>query len=205
LIRSVDEAGCKTRSNGAPEAVASSGTTLEWRPSAAVSILWTVLGGILTVFAVILFGLFYIIAVQSEPPETFAFNILALLGLAAVVLLVHEGFHGLAALYYGARPTFGAAMLHKFVPALYCTVEGHRFTRGQFIVFALAPLAGISVLGMLAMVVTPWGLWIVFPLAINFGGAIGDLWMTWLVLRQPPDTEIEDLKDGLRFHYATPV
>jgi hypothetical protein len=190
------------QADGNSEQTVADSATFEWRPSTIVTIMWTVLGGLLVILGIFLFGLFYVLLARPEPPESFTLDLIVLILLAAAVMLLHEAFHGLAALYYGGRPTFGAAVLHKIVPVLYCTVEGHRFSRGQFAVFALAPIVGISVLGMVAMLLTPWGLWIIFPLAINFGGAIGDLWMTWLVLREPPGTQVEDLKDGIRFHYS---
>lgn len=201
----VIEAKRERQSGDSSRSTSDSWRTHEWRPTKAVSIMWTILGALLTMLGVIIFGLFYIVLVPTEPPDTFTFNAIYLVLIAAGVLAVHEGFHGLAAVYYGGRPTFGATMLHKFVPVLYCTVEGHMFTRGQFSAFALAPLVGISALGMLAMIVTPWGLWIIFLLAMNFGGSIGDISMTWLVARQPAGTMVEDMKDGVRFHYPQPA
>jgi hypothetical protein len=41
---------------------------------------------------------------------------------------------------------------------------------------------------------------LVLPLAINLGGAIGDLWMAGMLLRSESGTMIEDHKDGLRFY-----
>jgi hypothetical protein len=94
-------------------------------------------------------------------------------------------------------------MLHKVLPVFYCTTPGHLFARWQFAVFALAPLVGISLVGVLAIVLSPWGLWIVFPLAINFGGAVGDLWFIGLLLRQPGGTLVEDRREGVVFHYPS--
>jgi hypothetical protein len=171
-----------------------------WTPSGAVAIAWNVLGAVLAVVSLVPFLVLYgVTADQSESIEI-SFNILAVLAGAISVLILHEVIHGLIARWYGGRPKFGAVLLNKFLPAFYCTVPGHLFTKREFIIFALAPLVLISVAGSLILMLTSVGAWLILALAFNVGGAIGDLWMTGLVIRQPSGTLIEDERYGITIH-----
>jgi hypothetical protein len=49
--------------------------------------------------------------------------------------------------------------------------------------------------------VAPFGAWLVVPLGLHFGGAVGDLWATGLMLSQPRGTLIEDTTTGVIFHH----
>ncbi|MCA9860416.1 MAG: DUF3267 domain-containing protein, partial [Thermomicrobiales bacterium] len=70
---------------------------------------------------------------------------LILAGILTVALVVasmgiHEWIHGLAIRRAGGTPTYGARLVGNVMPVLYCTADGHLFTRTQFIGIALAPL-----------------------------------------------------------------
>src|SRR5437667_30789 len=67
----------------------------------------------------------------------------ALLALIAMGAL-HEAIHGAVMALCGHRPVFGVKYL---VLALYAAAPGQRFTRGQWLTVALAPLVVISVVG----------------------------------------------------------
>ncbi len=121
------------------------------------------------------------------------------LALIVVVAVLHEGVHGLLILIFGARPIFGAGMASKTLPVLYCTTAGHRFSRWQYVLIAIAPFVLISVGGGLLVAWLPLGGWLVGPLAFNVSGAIGDLWVAGLTLAQPPGTLVEDRKAGVAF------
>jgi hypothetical protein len=47
-----------------------------------------------------------------------------------------------------------------------------------------------------------WGGWLVLPAAFHLSGCIGDFAMVAMVARQPRNTTIEDLPNGVRFHAA---
>ncbi len=85
------------------------------------------------------------------------------------------------------------------MPAFYATSVGHRFTRAQYLGVAAAPAIAISVVGFL-LCFQPWGGYLIVPLAIHLGGCVGDAFAFWRVLREPPGTTFEDLRDGIRFH-----
>jgi Putative zincin peptidase len=124
-----------------------------------------------------------------------------LLPVAVIALLViaHEAIHGLVMLGFGARPRFGAMLVGRVMPAVYATSEGHRFTRAQYLTVAAAPAVTLSVLGFGACF-GPWGGYLILPLAFHLGGCVGDGFASRRVLREPPGTECEDLRDGIRFH-----
>jgi hypothetical protein len=126
-------------------------------------------------------------------------EILLVVAITAVLLLVHEGIHGLVMLAFWARPTFGVVLVGRVLPALYATSVGHRFSRGQYLTVAATPAVVISVLGFL-LCFGPWGGYLIVPLAIHLGGCVGDFFACGRVLHEPADTEFEDLQDGIRFH-----
>lgn len=123
-------------------------------------------------------------------------NVLALLVLVSAILIPHEWLHGLAIRYYGGKPRYGVGLAHFILPYAYATTD-HRFTRNQFIVVLLTPLVVLTLLGVPLMLVFEWG-WIALPLAANAGGAVGDLWMTLVLLGYPAHVTAEDHKSGFR-------
>jgi hypothetical protein len=189
----------------------------EFKPSLGISIVWNVLGTIMIFVGFFLFT--YIYAQIGDGSGTTSFvesgaddenvfylefrvvEVLPLIVVTLLVLVAHEAIHGLAFRFFGGRPKFGAALIQKVLPVLYCTAPGYFFTRSQFSVIILAPLIVISVVGIALMPFVGNGLLIVIPLALNFAGAIGDVWMFGMLMWKRSDVQVEDLKDGLRFHY----
>lgn len=115
------------------------------------------------------------------------------------VLLLHEWIHGLAIQWAGYKPRYGAKPT-KFV--LYATTDEGLFGRRAFIVFALAPLVVITGLCLLLMLFLPEPLlWLAgVCMVINIGGAVGDVWSVWVVLRYAPDALIRDEADSFRIY-----
>jgi hypothetical protein len=124
------------------------------------------------------------------------FDLLALLLVGTLVVLPHEWLHGLAIRYYGGTPRYGVGVSHFVMPYAYATTD-HRFGRNQFAVVLLAPLVGISLVGVPLMALTGWG-WLVLPLAANAGGAVVDCWMLLTVLGYPAHVTVEDHETGVR-------
>ena len=123
-------------------------------------------------------------------------GLLVLFVMAIVVIAPHELLHGLAISYYGGKPRYGVGLAHFVLPYAYATAD-HSFTRNQFIVIALAPLVGLTAIGIALMAAFEWS-WLIFPLAANAAGAVGDCWMVLTVLGYPAHTRIEDSKTGLQ-------
>lgn len=119
--------------------------------------------------------------------------------LIAGVIPLHEGLHGLAILWAGHKPRFGM-MLSK--GAFYATADDALFRRNVFIVIALAPLVGITLLGLALTVLLPddLGYYAALLVALNAGSAIGDVWMTRAVLRYPPAALVRDEADSIRIY-----
>jgi hypothetical protein len=130
-------------------------------------------------------------------------DVLLVVGITMLLLIAHEAIHGVAMLAFGARPRFGAILVGGVMPALYATCDGHRFTRGQLLAVAAAPAVVVSVLGFVACL-GPWAGLLIVPLAVHLGGCVGDGFAGWRALREPPGTECEDLRDGIRFHRRLP-
>src|SRR5690606_317700 len=99
------------------------------------------------------------------------------LAVVLVLMILHEGVHGIAIAAFGGKPEYGAIMIGKVMPALYCTSPGTRFTRAQFIVIALAPAVVIGLGTAVAIAALPAG-WLVVPAAMHLGGCVGDFAMT---------------------------
>ena len=172
-----------------------------WTVGSAVGVLWTVLGTVLALVGTAGFGLLYALTHgrASVVLQGAVIIPVSLVGLVLIALLfaLHELIHGLAMRAFGARPTYGATLLGRALPVFYTTAEGHRFTRAQFVVVALAPLVTVSLLGGLLVTLVPATGWLVVPLGIHLGGCIGDLWLTGLTLLQPRGTLVEDHKTGV--------
>ena len=177
---------------------------VDWRPDRTAAVVWNLLALPLLLLALAVYlplaalGRGGSISGRFGPVEVLLFLLLSLVLLAAL-LGVHEALHGLAMAAFGARPRFGAAMVARVAPALYTTAPGHRFTRGQYLVVALAPAVLVSAAGAAACL-TPVGVFLALPLAGHLAGCIGDFAATIRLLREPPGTACEDLRDGIRFH-----
>lgn len=127
---------------------------------------------------------------------TDALNALMVVVLALIIILPHEWIHGLAIRYYGGTPSYGVGLAYFVLPFAYATTV-HRFTRNQYIVVLLAPLVGMTVVGVLVMVIFEWG-WLILPLAANASGAVGDIWMALTLLGFPSRVSVEDHKSGFK-------
>ncbi len=175
----------------------------EWIPGSRTAIVWNVAGLGIAALGIAIFSLTYAAAHGGEASVMIGVAEMAGPFLVFTALLpLHELIHGLSMRAFGARPTYGAGVLGKVVPYLYCTAPGHLFTRTQFIAVALAPFVVISLVGMLWVVYGPAGGWLVVPLGFHVGGCIGDFTATALILTKPRGTLVEDLRTGMRFRPA---
>lgn len=110
-------------------------------------------------------------------------------------LILHEALHGLAILAFGERPRFGAKLTRL---VLYTTSDAF-FPRRRYLIVTLAPLAGITAIGVTFMLLSPTGLgmWIGIMVAMNAASSIGDLWMTAVIASFPPVAIFHDEADGM--------
>jgi hypothetical protein len=113
--------------------------------------------------------------------------------LYVAMLPLHEALHAAAILALGGRPTFGL----RLPLAAYCTAPGQLFTRAGYTAVALAPLVAISLAGGLAIWLAPdVGAYLIFALAGNVSGAVGDLAAARGMAALPAGTLIADTATG---------
>jgi hypothetical protein len=113
----------------------------------------------------------------------------------AVAIFAHELVHGFFFwIYSHSRPRFGFRDGYAYAAA-----PGWFFPRGQYLVIALAPLVLLSIVGMTLVAIVPAGaiVAILFGLVANAAGAVGDMWITFVVLRERRNIIVEDLGDGV--------
>jgi hypothetical protein len=128
----------------------------------------------------------------------FGLNLLALVLTIALTLALHELAHGLAMSAFGAKPRYG---LKPEALALYATAPGYAFTRQQYLVVILAPLAslsGLALIGMMVFAGTPLVPALAVGAVVNAAGACGDVYMAWLTARYPASAYVIDEEDGMR-------
>jgi hypothetical protein len=114
-----------------------------------------------------------------------------------VTLVLHELAHGLAMMAYGARPRFGILWEGLMV---YATSPGYAFRRNKYIVIVLAPLVGLSLAALMAILILPpvWAVLVALCATVNAAGAVGDLWILRITLRYPGHAYVMDERDGMR-------
>lgn len=158
---------------------------------------------IVAFISLVIFGfVFFRLAVSlGKLPTQIAFGLSEIGAVLLGVLLamgLHELTHGLTMQLFGAKPKYG--ILWKGL-MLYATSPGYAYPRNNFIVIALAPLVVISTLVIIGMWLLQ-GTLLVPLLALcgifNASGAVGDMWMTMIVLRYPATAYVMDERDGLR-------
>lgn len=128
------------------------------------------------------------------------FNIVAIL----LTFVLHEATHGLVMRALGARPQYGVIWKRAM---LYATSPGFSYRRNSYIVITLAPLvvlSALTVLGIWPMQGTLWVAVLAVCGAFNAAGAIGDVWISTIVLRYAPVARIVDERDGIRVFLPHP-
>jgi hypothetical protein len=127
------------------------------------------------------------------------------LAIAGIVLtfVLHELTHGLAMQMFGARPKYG--IIWKGL-MLYATSPGYAYRRNNYVVIALAPFVLISTLVLLGMWILQGTTWVALLCIcgiVNASGAVGDMWITMVVLRHAPTAYVMDERDGVRVFLPT--
>ncbi|RPJ29296.1 MAG: DUF3267 domain-containing protein [Chloroflexi bacterium] len=163
---------------------------------------------ILSVLLCVIFGLVFSgLAVSLGKLGEFRFGLseigLVFIGLL-ITLVLHELTHGLVMQIFGAKPKYGVIWKGLM---FYATSPEYAFHRNNYAVIALAPLIFISILVVLGMWLLQGTLWVVL-LGIcgilNASGAVGDIWITFIVLRYPNTAYVIDERDGIRVFLPKP-
>ncbi len=120
--------------------------------------------------------------------------IVMLLAVTAVMLVVHEGLHGLFFWYFTReRPRFAFKGYYA-----YAAMPDWYLPRREYLASALAPLVGITVLSVLGLVLlSGWAdAPLVWLLVLNTSGAVGDMWIVLALLRAPAGVLGRDCGDS---------
>ena len=120
--------------------------------------------------------------------------------LVPVVVSVHELLHGVFMARYGGEPSYGMGVSRFFFPTAYAET-GSSFTRTELLVVLLAPFVVITATGLAAALVVPSSV-LVFVLAVNAAGSIGDLWMAGVLLQYAADARVAGLPAGSEAGFA---
>lgn len=154
--------------------------------------------------------LFTALALRLRPRETaaalsFEFEgagLIAAVGgvllLTALMLVLHEAIHGLGFwLATGSRPRFGLGRGYAYAAA-----PEWYLPRSRYLWIGLAPLLVISALGIALIALGPPELIVpaLLVAVMNASGAVGDLWVAYLLLRQPGEMLANDRGDEVRFY-----
>lgn len=150
------------------------------------------------IFGIIFFGLASNLGKMPSQGE-FSLRAIGLAFIGAVLtIILHELTHGWVMQAFGARPKYGV-LWKKLM--FYATSPGFAYRRNRYVGIALAPLVGIStlvILGIWFLQGTGWVPFLAICGAINASGAIGDLWITMIVLRYAATAYVVDEQNGIR-------
>jgi hypothetical protein len=168
----------------------------------------------LNIFGILLFVIFGMIFSSlafrlGKMPSEGNFRLgLGEMGLAVVgivlTFILHELTHGLAMQMFGARPKYG--IIWKGL-MLYATSPGYAYRRNNYVIISLAPFVFISalvILGMWILQGTAWVALLAICGVVNASGAVGDMWITMIVLRYTATAYVMDERDGIRVFLSKP-
>ncbi|MFH7024132.1 MAG: DUF3267 domain-containing protein [Heteroscytonema crispum UTEX LB 1556] len=174
-----------------------------------ISLIWTTLGSLLLILAAagaswyyaIIHGETLIFNVESSEGEPWRGIIpfVVLFVITFGTIIIHEFVHGIAFAAFGGSPRYGLKVKY-LLPLAYATSPGNFFRRNSFIVIGLAPLIVIDIICLLLLAIFPQAPWLIWVIAINTGGAIGDIWMAVQLLRCPKSIRVEDREEGVAIY-----
>jgi hypothetical protein len=124
--------------------------------------------------------------------------ILKLLLVIAVMVVLHEALHGLFFfIFTGERPVFAFRWSYAYAAAPGCFIP-----RGRYTVVGLAPLVILTISGLILIPFIPSVLLfqLILFTALNFAGAVGDLWVVGWLLRRSPAALVQDFGDRIEIY-----
>jgi hypothetical protein len=125
-------------------------------------------------------------------------TLLILVGLVVLLLTIHELIHGFFFwVFTHSRPVFAIRPLYAYAgaPAWYIPVR-------QYAIISISPLGIIGAVGLLLILLAPesWVMTIAFLVALNTGGAVGDLLIYARLFKLPPSSLANDTGDVFTFY-----
>jgi hypothetical protein len=169
------------------------------------AVLLNIVGLFISILAFVLMGLLTRFARPGAFSEAFIFKadlstmgqLLVLVLLIAVSLVVHELIHGFFFwLFTRSKPVYALHLAYAYAaaPDWYIPVR-------QYWIVGLAPLVLIDLAGLLLVLLASPGLilLIIFLVAFNTGGSVGDMWIILNSLCKSPACLVNDVGDGVTF------
>ncbi len=151
--------------------------------------------------------LIFAFASSVRPNESYRFSLTGVSGLLdifvlvivlALMLLVHEGIHGIFIwIFTGTRPKFALKVYYAYAAA-----PGWYLAKWPYFITAIAPLVVITALGLIAMTFVPlsWVFAMMLLVIFNASGAVGDAWVALALLKRKPSVFAQDDGDVVTFY-----
>jgi hypothetical protein len=171
-----------------------------------LAVLLNIVGFFIIIFSFTLLLLFTRWARQGIFSDAFTFNanlstigaFLILIVFVALSLILHELIHGFFFWFFThSRPVYALHLAYAYAaaPGWYISVR-------QYWIIGLAPLVLIDAVGLLLILLVPasWVLLLIFLVASNTGGSIGDMWIMLRSLQTSPSALVNDVGDGVSFY-----
>jgi hypothetical protein len=120
------------------------------------------------------------------------------IGLTVILMTIHELIHGFFFwVFTRSKPVFAIRLFYAYAGA----PDWYIPTR-QFMVVALAPLVVIAAVGLLLILLVPisWIMFIIFFVALNTGGAMGDILVFTRLFKLSPTSLANDTGDVMTFY-----
>ena len=122
--------------------------------------------------------------------------LLVLLGVIFVMVVLHEAIHGVCFwLFTGGRVKFAFKGAYAYAAA-----PDWFLHKRPYMLVSMAPLVLITVLGLMALWWAPPG-WIaplMLLIAMNASGAIGDIYVFYLLTKMPEDALVQDFGELMK-------
>jgi hypothetical protein len=171
-----------------------------------LAVLLNLVGFFIIIFSFILLVLFTRWARPGLFSDAFTFNanlstiaaLLILIVFVALSLILHELIHGFFFWFFSrSKPIYALHLAYAYAaaPGWYIPVR-------QYWIVGLAPLVIIDAVGLLFILLVPavWVPLLIFLVAANTGGSIGDMWIMLRSLQTSPSALVNDVGDGVSFY-----
>ena len=173
-----------------------------------LAVLLNIIGLFISIVTFVLSWSFTNWFIPGKLPNTYLFKAdlatiswLSVLGILVILsLMIHEFIHGFFFWFFTrSKPVYALHLAYAYAaaPGWYLPVRLYR-------IIGFAPLVLMDVIGLLTItLVQPnWILILVFLIAFNTGGSVGDMWIMWNTLGKSPECLVNDVGDGVTFFEA---
>lgn len=131
----------------------------------------------------------------------FEFSLLGFVIFILVMMLsfaLHEVIHGLFFWLFNKQQKVKYGYKNGM---LYATSPGSFYTKKAFLIIALGPFIGLTLLYLAIGLVYPSVAYQLF--AIHTAGCVGDFYYVYLLAKKPKKVWVEDTEVGISFYYQT--